>query len=879
MKIATYLFLCFFLLFGFRIQGQDLDIETKQLVPFIQALSNFSKHIPQEKVYLHFDNTSYYQGDNIWFKCYVTSGQHRLSVLSKTLYVELLSPGGGIVDSRILKIENGECHGEFTLNQTPFYSGFYEVRAYTKYMLNFKEDIIFSRLLPVFNKPNSEGNYEEKEMLAYGKGNYPVRRAKPEQGKAVNLRFFPEGGNLVQGVTSRVAFEATDKVGTPIAISGTVVDEQGRELTKFDTQHEGKGVFSYTPDVGKRNVVVDYSGKSYRFELPSALPQGVVMTVDNLSSPDSIGITLRKNSDTTDQLFGAAILSGGELQSYLLAHIGAEGVVSFKMDKTQLPSGVSQIVIFDYTGEIVCDRLIFTNRSEVLQISAKNIKQMYAPHEWVEMEFSITDKEANRINSTFSLSVRDGMDEVESRSNIQTDLLLMSEIKGYVRNPSWYFEQEDNTRSAALDLLLMVQGWRRYSWQQMAGIEPFDPKYLPEQGIEVGGRVVSLARQRPQPNVDVSVFLLKKGVENTNDAAFAGSLVTDSFGHFSFMVDTCGKWNMILGVAEKGKPKDHLVLLNRLFSPDPQRYRYADMQLSVAEKDNRRLNDAETSDIFGGESPDTMTDSIANEGSMTERIHALPEVTVSAKRRQVDRSRSTSLAYYDVHSERDDIYDKGVYIGDDIHQMLVNMNKEFEVSFYESLRQAASAPITIYAIAPSDEGGNFRSYDSGNEYIWYKGKKPLFVLNHERLSREDDESQIYRLVRLDAIKSIYINEELSVMMNYAPAEMNSFEVANTYGCAVLIETYPEGEIPVEAAKGIRKTWLEGYSTVKEFYMPDYSTLPPEPDYRRTLYWNPTVTPDADGVARISFYNNSRSKTGFSISAETITPGGWIGRYK
>ena len=80
--------------------------------------------------------------------------------LSKTLFVELLNPGGEIMDKRKLKIENGQCHGEFTLNHLPFYSGFYEVRAYTKYMLNFGEDIIFSRLQPVFNKPKVEGNFE-----------------------------------------------------------------------------------------------------------------------------------------------------------------------------------------------------------------------------------------------------------------------------------------------------------------------------------------------------------------------------------------------------------------------------------------------------------------------------------------------------------------------------------------------------------------------------------------------------------------------------------------------------------------------------------------------------------------------------------------------
>ena len=213
----------FSLLLGFQVFGQDSDSGLNKFAPFIQALNHFSKKVPQEKVYLHFDNTSYYQGDHIWFKCYVvTSGEHQLSQLSKTLYIELLNPGGEIVNKLVLKIENGQCHGDFALNQLPFYSGFYEVRAYTKYMLNFGDDVIFSRLLPVFEKPKEEGNYEEKEMLKYGRwgtGNYPMRRERPEKGKAVNLRFFPEGGNLIQGVTSRIAFEATDAFGNPIDVT------------------------------------------------------------------------------------------------------------------------------------------------------------------------------------------------------------------------------------------------------------------------------------------------------------------------------------------------------------------------------------------------------------------------------------------------------------------------------------------------------------------------------------------------------------------------------------------------------------------------------------------------------------------------------------
>ena len=107
--------------------------------------------------------------------------------------------------------------------------------------------------------------------------------------------------------------------------------------------------------------------------------------------------------------------------------------------------------------------------------------------------------------------------------------------------------------------------------------------------------------------------------------------------------------------------------------------------------------------------------------------------------------------------------------------------------------------------------------------------------------------------------------------------MSCIDKTQRFGCVVFIETY-QGKIPVEGGKGVRKTWLEGYSAVKEFYSPNYSEIPPETDYRRTLYWNPNVTTDETGKAKIEFYNNSRC-TNFSISAETVTTEGKIGKYK
>ena len=359
---------------------------------------------------------------------------------------------------------------------------------------------------------------------------------------------------------------------------------------------------------------------------------------------------------------------------------------------------------------------------------------------------------------------------------------------------------------------------------------------------------------KPQPNVDVDLVLCEFGKDVEQGACSVTSFVTDNNGRFSFVSDVEGKWNMILAATEKGKAKNYRIIMDRLSGPEPIQYRYADMQVSIAGNDKGNIYDAESTGNLEDDIDSLLIayqDSLAKLG-IDEKMHTLQEVTITAKRntkeQDIFRNRSTSLAYYDVASEMDDMYDRGKFTGNDIHELLMNLNKNFHFQ---------------------------------RDWLLYKGKLPLFVINYERVDLVTAPGmalQLYKYINLSAIKSIYINEYTLVCdyMILPPAEMCAY-VANRFSCIVFIETHPDENMPADDGKGIRKTWLEGYSPVKEFYSPNYAELPPEPDYRRTLYWNPMVTPGANGKASISFYNNS-SCTNFSISAETITPLGKIGVY-
>jgi len=184
-----------------------------QMASYVKNINTFNNNYPQEKVYLHFDNSVYFLGDTLWFKSYIVRSEHnKLSDLSKVLYVDLLTAEGEIVESKKLKVEDGQCHGEFSLKRG-YFSGFYEVRAYTRYMLNWGDENVFSRIFPVYMEPDIQGDYSAIKMMEEPYRYSERKRPKTENLKDVNLSFYPEGGNMVAGHESCVAFKVTGRNG------------------------------------------------------------------------------------------------------------------------------------------------------------------------------------------------------------------------------------------------------------------------------------------------------------------------------------------------------------------------------------------------------------------------------------------------------------------------------------------------------------------------------------------------------------------------------------------------------------------------------------------------------------------------------------------
>lgn len=804
------------------------DSVLSAMARLVEAYNHFGRYNVQEKVYLHFDNTGYFLGETMWFKAYVVAApQLRPTEMSRVLYVELLTPEGRVVETKKLKIVDGKCHGEFLLAGSTLIGGFYEVRAYTRAMLNW-EGTVFSRVFPVFDRPETDGEYNHRITQYARSFRLPNYRAKQSGMDDLNLSFYPEGGVLVEGLPSVVAFKATDKLGRGVALSGGVYDSNDRVLTTFTTQHNGMGRFVVTPGNEPCKVKISDGRSQKQFTLPAAKPQGYTMTVDNLNG-EEMSLTLRRSAAVEGEFVGLMVACRGLAHTFELVDMRRDTLVSLALPKANFQPGVQQITLFTSQGEVLAERLAFHRGDRQIVITVDSLKPLYAPMERVNLGFTMSDERGNPVEGDFSLSVRDYATEVPTyyQSQVVSNLLLESDLKGYIEDIPYYFEADDRRHREDLDLLMLVQGWRRYEWRQQAGVEPFEPEHFVEEGIVVKGNVYDyhLFGAKAKAGVEVSVWIYSP-VTSRHGKAF-----TDEDGGFVFISDS-DIWessNLVLQTQitnrrGKKKNKPYGIELDRSFSPPA--LAYPPLMTTLPDTVMNPLEEIQVRSF----PVDTVDNSDLDDDAI---VYQLSEVDVNALRvRGLDRRASVE---YVVAEEEDKLIDSQVrHYTDDFPAFLEQINPFFTISYEWSKDGYTATP-----------------------QYWYKGKRAYFAFyqyGSDGYYYFDKDYWDLDKISLDDVKKMEIVEHAT-------------------NVAIRLYAYPPQERK-NYKKGYRATTLQGYSVPKEFFHVDYGVgvLPDESDFRRTLYWDPDVKTDSTGRAWVSFYNNS-SETRLRISAETLSSDG------
>ena len=824
------------------LSAQSSNGATSKLIQFAKNAALFGYNNPQEKVYLHFDNTGYFLGETIWFKAYIVEAiGHKPSPLSKTLYAELLTPDGAILQTKKFPIDNGICSGDFQLRDS-LPGGFYEVRAYTRGMMNFGPEVAFSRVLPVFDQPSKEGDYTDRS-ITNRRFTVPYLREKSKANEKLNMAFFPEGGSLIVGVKSTVAFKVTGRNGENLSVSGTVFNSMGKELTKWTTVHDGMGAFSVTPDGKPMSVKVSYNSKEETVDLPATQTSGYVLTID-ANAADSLALSIRNTQDLkkTDTLALVATCCGKLIDLKLIAP--SDHGFSMTVKRNRLPAGVNQFTLYDATGRIRCERLIFNMPESTLNptttlapLQALTNKATYKPYEPIVLELS-ADTALTKKGTSISVSVRDRKSSNFGNSDntdIVTNLLLSSDLKGSIYNPAWYFQSNDAEHRLGMDLLMMTQGWRRYNWKQMSGVEPFTVKEPIEGGLLLDGEVHSIFLKKPMRDVKVN-FWMKQGSQ-----AQQGRAMTDSTGRFAFMIsEKYGTWDLNIQTSVESSRKEFRILLDRAFSPQPKAYTAYDKEIWTNDTLQLPANAADSIAMLLGEVRYATEMTPTNPEGYKE--YQLKEVVKIGDRKQkflTVAARNATMSY-DVENEVDKLQDIGQSEASSITEFLRDTNPYFIILTGDTPTYRYKSRPVVFKIFSNDA----QSQMGATESRW----------------------DLAQMVPAD-VEKILILEDHETIRTFDPTIQNDPVV-------IVLITHDNG-YPKEPI-GVRRTLYDAYSVSNEFYSPIHQPGTPlmESDYRRTLYWNPDVNLDKQGKAKLEFYNNGTCRA-LSVNAEGITSNGTL----
>ena len=849
----------------------DIWTQTYQTDSLAARVERFGTGLPQEKVHLHIDNTCYFVGDTVWYKAYVTrSDKGWLTDLSKIMYVELLTPDGYLVERQQLKMEDGTAHGAFTLTDS-LYAGYYELRAYTRWMLNFGRyehphskytedmfyneqmakdffrdyDKLYSRVFPVFDKPKEDGRYTKDMTVRPMRRYYKARKGKPE----IDLRFYPEGGHLIAGTNWRVAFEINDEEGKHLEAELSIMDSRGKEITRTRTLNRGRGVFTLTDMKPNEEYKarLHYQGYDYEVKLPKVEKEGYALHVER---KDSVLRMIIQGATESKEELGIQIQCNGVSKAVRKLSPRNNGKDTVDVYWASLPTGVNQITLFNAEGRIYADRLFFVNHHDYDQplINVEGIKQEYAPFEPIELRMKLLRHQ----DADISLAIRDHATDETTYDNgtMLTEMLLASEIKGFVENPGWYFEADDSLHRQALDLLMMVQGWRRHDWKMMAGAEKTQFEFLPEKIQTLCGSVYKTYSQhvnyktslsKPEKEVKVSASFIQ------NDKIVEASQTTTKGNFYMPSAVISENYILFLNATDTTKSKKHRIRMRKKGFMDEQSYPEFYVKLNpffpVFPKPYSYYQDAAFEEKFA------LQDSASRE-SFTER--KLNTVTVRSKRgglRKLDLGKPTLVV---------DAYEAFNLAAD--YGLIPGMFTPRAFS-----RQIATAYI--------GDMGMYRHYyievrlDGKQATTRPEYKIPhVEILSNAQMSMSNARMKKYR--RLRHLDKLYIYTD------YVPREQGSWKYSQTNQPEVVIDYRLLPNDGVRPTYRDRRYAAKGYSVCTEFYSPDYSKkpMPDTKDYRRTLYWTPKVKFNNKGEAVIRLYNNSK-KTVIAVEAEGIITDG------
>lgn len=501
----------FLVFFSIAASAQFQDIETVE-----QKFKQYSSQNFQEKVFVHTDKNFYLSGETIWFKVYATEALTNIPTpISKVAYVELYNQDKKPALQAKVPLKQAVGNAQFLLPLN-LPTGNYTLRAYTNLMKNQDVHFAFEKPISIVNVFNAPTVDTVQKTLNY------------------DVQFFPEGGNLVNGITSKVGFKALNSNGQSVACSGKIVNQNNDSITSFSTEKFGLGSFVFTPQTGNNyKAIIQINNQIVSTALPTAYNNGFVMltTVEN----NTVKVSVKASNDFSNDVVHVLVHANHQTQ-FKQSQKLQNGVAVFTFSKEQLADGIQHITLFNSQLQAVCERLIYKPFKNIVEAKITANQQVFNTRNKVAFDVStITQNKLVEANLSLTVVKNDSLQALNEDVDMQQYHWLYAHVKGYVEQPSYFINNE-----TALDLLLLTQGWRRFNWNDVIADKKPNQTFLPEYESQIiSGKVIN--KQTLQPAEGVAVYLSLPGKE----FGFANAYSTADGSFYAIMPNLFGTTELV----------------------------------------------------------------------------------------------------------------------------------------------------------------------------------------------------------------------------------------------------------------------------------------------------------------------------------------------
>jgi hypothetical protein len=636
------------------------------------------------------------------------------------------------------------------------------------------------------------------------------------------INFFPEGGDLVAGIKNKIAFKANDQWGRPVRVRG-VIQKNGAVVDSLKTHHDGMGFFFLIPEGGAKYTVKwkDPKSKEQVNDLPTVRPSGISMQIGIASGKRYF--TINRTADAAENLQRLHLV--GTMQQTMVfkanANLSTNVTSSGVIPVESLPTGILTITVFDNNWNAIAERITHVNNDEY-----------FFPMEMTVQKWGLSKRGRNEIelqlppeiSANLSVSVTDAFIESDSSNNIVSQFLLSGDLKGEVYRPSYYFKNNSDTITQQLDLVMLTHGWRRFKWEEITKGKfptityPKDTTYQ-----TLSGKLFGLSPGQLQSGGSIVMMVKEK------DSA-AKMVVAPVARDGSFNTPDYVFFDSLRVYFQPSKPlqgSSVSFMTSRLAA------------LNYGDKN------------FAGTPffPDTTGYHrhallAAEAAAILEQWKGklLEEVTVTAQRKPTVQV-------------LDEKYTTGLFKGFDALQFDV-LNDPF-----------ANSAQNIFNYLQGKVAGLQITTGAGTPSLQWRGGAPLIYLDENAT----DPSMISGIPVQD----------IAYVKVFRPIFMGSG--SSMYGSgangAIAIYTRKGGDATSKPGTGLSANTVAGYSPIREFYSPNYSTFVrsnEQRDVRTTLYWQPQIiTTGKNNKITLVFYNTDVFSKALRIVVEGMSADGQL----